>query len=60
MRNRRFNLLPRNAICSYRQRMAQINHLIQADAKEIGCLVHRHLRKFAEMNICIGGNWEKI
>jgi hypothetical protein len=40
--------------------MAQINHLIQADAKEIGCLVHRHLRKFAEMNICIGGNWEKI
>jgi hypothetical protein len=35
MRNRRVNLLPRHAVCKHRQRMAQIDHLIQADAKEI-------------------------
>jgi len=41
--------------------MAQINHLIQAGAEEVGRLAQRrHLRKLPEMNTCLGENREKL
>ncbi len=50
--NRGLDLFPRNAASQHRQRVAQIDHLIQTAAKEIGCIVHRrHFRKLPEMNI---------
>jgi hypothetical protein len=35
MRNPRFNLLPRHARGQHRQRMAQVDHVIEPQAKEV-------------------------